>query len=368
MHASDAMTAVNRLAAGRPAARVRPRARQLQPPPGRALRALAWSVLCFASIHVLLRIVDALRHGDPGVLNVFTMLEAQRVWPALATAPSAPWWSAAFALAVYGFAYAFLARPSTGAARVPPAIARRHGVTDVARRGDTNGIPLNGSTGHLPGRRPGIRVTPVAGVLALVGGLGVHMGALTLVERFVPAFPPVPDVVHAHLPYVDFGWPGELVYAAFLVAVAVTLLRDPRRPLPAVLAMLGLFYAVRGVFLFLLPIGIPPTAPPLDARFVLWPFADHAYFPGGHTGMMTVLSLSVASRAWRRAFLAVTFAFAVGTLLARTHYAADAFGGWLVGYTVVLWSRRHLVVRAREAVRVRKSSTRLRALLEQEMR
>jgi membrane-associated phospholipid phosphatase len=105
------------------------------------------------------------------------------------------------------------------------------------------------------------------------------------------------------------------------------------------------FYGLRGVFLFVLPLGMPPTAPPLESRFVLWPFPGHAYFPGGHTGMMTVLSLSVISRSWRRAFLVATFAFAFGTLLSRTHYTGDALGGWCIGYAIVLWGRRHVVMR-----------------------
>ena len=61
--------------------------------------------------------------------------------------------------------------------------------------------------------------------------------------------------------------------------------------------------------------------------------------------MMTVLSLSVVSRSWRRAFLVATFAFAFGTLLSRTHYTGDALGGWCIGYAIVLWGRRHVVMR-----------------------
>lgn len=184
------------------------------------------------------------------------------------------------------------------------------------------------------------------GVLALAAGLSVHMAALAGIERFVSDFPPVPDVIHARLPYVDFGAPGEMAYGLFMVCVLTRLVRRQSDTLPTVLALLGLFYALRGVFLFLLPIGIPPTAPPLGDRFVLWPFPGHAYFPGGHTGMMTVLSLSVRDRVWRRALIVATIVFAIGTLLSRTHYAADAFGGALLGYGITLWGRRRFGVRA----------------------
>jgi hypothetical protein len=185
-----------------------------------------------------------------------------------------------------------------------------------------------------------LRLTVGDGLLVLAAGLAVHMASLAWIGTLVLEFPAVPDVLHARLPYVDFGVPGELVYVAFIVAMATVLRRKQPRTVPVILAALGIFYGIRGIFLFLLPIGLPPTAPPLSERFVFWPFAEHAFFPGGHTGMMTVLSLSVVSTKWRRAFIAVTVAFALGTLLARTHYSADAFGGWLVGYAVVLWTRR----------------------------
>ena len=282
----------------------------------RARLALAASVLCFAAIHVAILLVHVAFHGDAAALNVFTMLEAQRLWPALASGAAARGWSLVFGMAVYGVVFAAL--PGRSWPGIVRPAAPRARVLDRAAEGVSVGL----------------------GAFALVLGLTVHMTALAAIGRLVRTFPPVPDVVHASLPYVDFGLPGELCFAAFMLAMITVLCRTQPKTVPVVLVLLGVFYAVRGVFLFLLPIGSPPTAPPLTARFVFWPFATHAYFPGGHTGMMTVLSLSVASRAWRRAFLVATGAFAFGTLLARTHYAADAVGGWLVGYTIVMWGRR----------------------------
>jgi hypothetical protein len=326
--------------------------RYASPRAPRALVAAAASILCFAAMHVLVRLVDGGLHRDAGFLNVFTMLEVQRLWPAVDAGPAAACASLVFALAVYGTVYATMTRP------LHVVVARRVAAHPTSEAGPRrNGVAANG---HANGVRlfvpaeshAGLRVPPLAGFLALAAGLGVHMSALALIEQFVHVFPPLPDVVHAHLPYVDFGWPGEIVYAAFLVTATIVLFRTQKHTVPAILTMLGVFYAVRGVFLFLMPIGIPPTAPPLASRFVFWPFPGHAYFPGGHTGMMTVISLSVISRPWRRALLAITFAFAIGTLLARTHYAADALGGWLVAYSIVLWGRRHFSLHARPRTRV----------------
>jgi len=306
--------------------------------PDLAFSAAKWSVLCFAAMHLGVLAVHFARHHDPNVFNVFSIVEAQRLWPRLVLAPAAPWWSFALVLLVYGTVYGLLSRAGRRATTIDAAPRVGHPVSAAVGAGVR---ALDGAFATSPARARW-RATPVSGAAFLVGGLAVHMGALALVERFVRDFPGVPDVLHSHLPYVAFGVPGELVYATFLVLITFVLVRDPARILPNALTLLGIFYAVRGLFLFVMPLGMPPTAAPLSSRFVLYPFAGHAYFPGGHTGMMTILSLSVSNRAWRRAFLVTTAAFAFGTLLARTHYTGDALGGWLVGYAIVLWGRSHL--------------------------
>ena len=189
------------------------------------------------------------------------------------------------------------------------------------------------------------RPSLLSGSLLFGAGLLIHMVSLKLIEQFTTTFPSLPDVLMARLPYVDFGIPGELYFFAFFVVVAAVLMRSQAERVPSLLAKLGIFYAFRGVFLFLMPIGSPADAPPLASRFVLYPFPSHAYFPGGHVGLMTMLSLSVHETRWRRCFLLATGLFAAGTILARTHYTADSVGGWLLGYAITSWSRRHFVVR-----------------------
>lgn len=312
-----------------------------------ALAALTRTVLCFAALHVVILAVHAVIRGDAGAFNLFTMVEAQRLWPALATHPAALGWSVTLGLVVYGMAFAFFSSRSAAGTRALRAIRQRarlrripaHVPAPPHRNGTAAGGGPLAFRALRPQRSP---VTAAFGIAALVLGLASHMVALASVDALVRDFPSVPDVVHDRLPYFDFGAPGEWAYAVFMLAMVFVLFRRQPRTVPVILTRLGVFYALRGVFLFLLPIGAPPTAPGLDERFVLWPFAGHAYFPGGHTGMMTVLSLSVAAPRWRRAFLAATFAFALGTMIARTHYTADAVGGWLLGYAVVLWGRARL--------------------------
>ncbi len=324
----------------------------------RALDAYAKSLVCFALVHQVRLAVHVLRGGDAGVFNVFAMIEAHRLLPSLAVGAGGHVLSLLFALAVYALVWARFTRGAepdeatvvvTAAAGAPlpfpAALAPRTRPRDAAPGAVRTGWP-----DHLLGRgrrrpAPIVRVLrptlPVALAVA-AGGVAVHMAMLALVERWVHVFPSVPDVVHARLPYVDFGVPGELCFAAFLAVVITVLLRTRARHAPEIVTMLGLFYALRGLFLFAMPIGLPPTAPALGSRFVLYPFAGHAYFPGGHMGVMTILALSVPDRLWRRGLLAATVVFGVGTMLARTHYTGDVLGGLVIGYAVFAWGRRHL--------------------------
>ena len=170
----------------------------------------------------------------------------------------------------------------------------------------------------------------------------MNLGSLKLSDHLVPWFPSVPDVIQARLPYMNFGVTGELVFMAFVLASATLLITRQRRGLPAVLCLVGVFYAIRGVFMFLLPIGSPPTAPAVSERFVLYPYANHGYFPGGHAGLMTILSLTVEDQLWRRSLLAVAVVFALGSVMARAHYTADVIAGGALGWALVYWGRNHI--------------------------
>src|SRR5262249_11669818 len=63
---------------------------------------------------------------------------------------------------------------------------------------------------------------------------------------------------------------------------------------------------------------------------------------GGHFGVITLLILSLHERRGRHLLFGGAMVSAIGTMLARTHYAADTLGGGLLGYAVGVWGERHL--------------------------
>jgi membrane-associated phospholipid phosphatase len=180
----------------------------------------------------------------------------------------------------------------------------------------------------------------VVSVFVLALGVAIQFGTLALADRLVPTFPSVYDVTFDVLPRLDFSYIGELFFFLFLALFAIIFFRQPQRDLSSLLIQLGIFYAIRGIFMLLLPIGSPEGTGSVGDRFLLYPYASHAYFPGGHVGIMLLMSLALQRRFLRVGFVVFTILFGFGSMLARAHYAADILAGLLLAYGIVLWREK----------------------------
>jgi membrane-associated phospholipid phosphatase len=156
-------------------------------------------------------------------------------------------------------------------------------------------------------------------------------------------------VVADLLPRVDLSRYGELFALAFIIVFLTVFVRHRRSDLPYLFTLVGVFYAGRGTFLLLLPIGAPAAGPFAAARAGPWPDPSHSFFPSGHFGLMCLLSLSLEQPWARRTLACGALVYAVGTLLTRAHYTADLLGGLVLAYGVHAWGERHL--RASQALR-----------------
>jgi len=178
----------------------------------------------------------------------------------------------------------------------------------------------------------------LAFVIALTG-IAWNFAALALSERWIRHFPSVPDVLLDRLPYMDLYRIGEVFVACVVAIFLATFLRDRANHFGHLLALVGMFYAVRGTFLLLLPLGPPIGAPLVAARFSIYPSAGHAYFPSGHLGLLTLLALMSPAR-YQTLFWGAAALFAVGACLAKAHYSADLIGAVIVAYAVYEFGER----------------------------
>lgn len=181
------------------------------------------------------------------------------------------------------------------------------------------------------------------GPFVALAGITIHTLLQTSIDRLVTDFPSVPDVLLARLPYWDLYIIGEMVFWLYLALFAFVYFRE-HHDLAHLLILIGLFYGIRGLFLFVLPLGPPADAPPLADHFTLYPYPDHAFFPGGHVGLLILFALQIDRRPLRMAFLAAAVVFGVGSLLSRAHYTADLLGGMLLAYAVAAWGWHHRAI------------------------
>lgn len=177
----------------------------------------------------------------------------------------------------------------------------------------------------------------VLALIVLAMGAWWHFYSLTLIERYVSVFPTVHDILMEQLPRVDFGIWGEILFFGLILVFAGPHFRYRWRTTPWVLMTLGLMYFFRGWFLFLFPIGAPQGAVGPDQRLALWGHETHAFFPGGHIAILTILAMFSSSRRVRLILWCGLVVFGVGTMLAKTHYTMDSVGGVLLGYTISVW-------------------------------
>jgi len=172
----------------------------------------------------------------------------------------------------------------------------------------------------------------ILGLLVAAAGLAVHQWMLRLTDLHVDFYPHLADPVLSRLPTLGLDRVGEFGLAAFLGVFSLYHFRRQPERTPLLFVAIGILYAMRGVFLWLMPIGAPPGAPP-DALHV-YPYANHSYFPSGHVSFISLCAWMSGDVRWRRFFLVVAMVFGLGTLLAKAHYTADLLGALLLSHGV----------------------------------
>lgn len=180
----------------------------------------------------------------------------------------------------------------------------------------------------------------ILSIVTAIVGVSWQYGSLALVDRWVHVYPSVPDVLMDRLPRLEFGWWGEVLFFALILMFAIPHFRWNVWDTPKVLTKLGLFYFVRGWLQLFFPIGAPLNALPPDQRLNVWGYASHAYFPGGHVGILTIMALNLRSKKLRWIMAGGIIVFGLGTILSKNHYTADLLAGALIGYAVNVWVDR----------------------------
>jgi hypothetical protein len=142
------------------------------------------------------------------------------------------------------------------------------------------------------------------------------------------------------LPMLSWGWLG-----LHLTLAGAAVLYYPRR-MPFLLFMLGVFVAVRSVFIFLSPIGHPTSmldVGKLDFLYsqVLgtWTFNNEFVF-SGHAGVPFLFFLFFETFWLKTTALVGSLTMGACVLLSHNHYTVDVLGAYFVSYSIFCLSER----------------------------
>lgn len=178
------------------------------------------------------------------------------------------------------------------------------------------------------------------GIVMLIAGLAVSVQAGNFVSNHWATHPSVHDIVLEHIPYVNLFFIGEMLYWLVLATYLLLYIRYQRAQIPYILCLVGIYYLLRSLFLILLPIGHPFSAPEYGERWSAYP--QFAYFPSGHLGFLTIITLGLGPIRFHRWFWLLVFFFGVGMIITRAHYTVDILGAVVIAYAVYSFAEKHL--------------------------
>jgi hypothetical protein len=136
------------------------------------------------------------------------------------------------------------------------------------------------------------------------------------------------------IPLLSWGWLGLHVFA-----LGAAILYLPKK-LPFLLLLLGNYFVIRTLYVFLSPIGAPVHI--LDMReldtLFSWVAGEYTFQNefvfSGHTAVPFLFALFFESRGLRATMLVGSFTMAAAVLVTHNHYTVDVLSAYLVGYGI----------------------------------
>lgn len=184
------------------------------------------------------------------------------------------------------------------------------------------------------------------GLLALIAGVLSNYASETYLHNYMiegKSLPMLSDLILDNIPYMDVS----VVYDIFCIFPVVFLLiyivhRKDYDRIPFFLLMVGVFYAVRGIFIVLTPFGNPPMFEGSDSIFKGFSKYELGVYPSGHAGNIFMLYLLVRDSFYKRLILSCLLVVIITLFLARGHYSIDILSGLFFAYAIKAYGEKHL--------------------------
>jgi hypothetical protein len=157
---------------------------------------------------------------------------------------------------------------------------------------------------------------------------------------------PVTDIILSNTPVFDVDALAVYGMVAFIIFVVVLCLQQPRR-IPFMLYSVGLFFAVRAIFISLTHLGPFPIHTAIQFTGNISIFLSQVLIGGddlffsAHTGFPFLMALLFWNqKALRYFFIACSVFFGIVMLLGHLHYSIDVLSAFFITYgtyKIALW-------------------------------
>lgn len=176
-------------------------------------------------------------------------------------------------------------------------------------------------------------------------GIGLNMLSQWYLHIYTVAgesLPVLSDLILENIPYVDVDYLYDIFSIVGMVIFAMYVVQYQKLgKLPYYLTLIGLFQAVRAIFIVLTPFGNPPMFDGTESVFEGFSNYEIGVYPSGHTGVAYLYFLMARKANYRAALLLSFLVVVVALFLARGHYSIDILSGVFFAYAIKSFGERH---------------------------
>jgi hypothetical protein len=183
-------------------------------------------------------------------------------------------------------------------------------------------------------------------LLFAFAGVGLNSASETYLHNYMSAgkvLPMLSDFILDQLPVYNVSIFYDVFALVAIVFVLIYLVHKKEfSRIPFFLAMSGIFYIVRGIFIVMTPFGNPPLFNGSDPLFNGFSKYELGVYPSGHVGNVFLMFLLVNSRTYKWIIGACLIIVIVTLFLAHGHYSIDIFSGLFFAYAIRAFGEKNL--------------------------